>query len=167
MIRIRAFRADDWPHLWALIAPVFRAGTTYSYAPDIGEAEARAEWVEKPQATFVVADNANGRLLGSYFLKANQPGLGDHVCNCGYIVDAQARGRGVAAALCEHSQHEAVARGFRAMQYNFVVETNTGAIRLWQRHGFVIVGRLPGAFRHPEQGEIDALVMYKRLDDSG
>lgn len=148
-----------------MIAPVFRAGTTYSYARDISSDQAWAVWVEQPLATFVAVDAADGALLGSYFLKANQSGLGDHVCNCGYIVDAQARGRGVASALCEHSQREAVSQGFRAMQYNFVVETNIGAIRLWQRHGFAIVGRLPGAFRHPEQGEVDALVMHKQLVD--
>lgn len=164
MTTIRQCRADDWPDLWALIAPVFRAGTTYSYAPDISAGQAHAEWIDKPLATFVAVDDARARLLGSYFIKANQPGGGDHVCNCGYIVAEQARGQGVASALCEHSQREAVARGFRAMQYNFVVETNTGAIRLWQRHGFVVVGRLPGAFRHPDRGEVDALIMYKRLD---
>lgn len=163
---IREFQPDDWASLWITLVPVFRAGRTYSYARDISESEAHAEWIEKPLATFVAVDELTGQLLGSYFLKSNQPGLGDHVCNCGYIVDARARGAGVASALCEHSQREAIARGFRAMQYNLVVETNTGAIRLWERHGFAIVGRLPRAFRHPEKGEVDALIMYKPLVDA-
>ena len=163
MTAIRRFRDDDWAQLWALLEPVFRAGETYSYPTDITEAQARAVWIEQPVATFVAVDAATGELLGTYFLKPNQPGPGNHVCNCGYIVDAKARGRGVASALCEHSQREAVAHGFRAMQYNLVVETNTGAVRLWQHLGFEIVGRLPGAFRHPSQGEVDALVMYKTL----
>ena len=167
MTAIRRFKDDDWPALWALMAPVFRAGETYSYPPDITEAQARAVWVDQPVATFVAVDAEAGTLLGTYFLKANQPGLGNHVCNCGYIVDAKARGRGVASALCEHSQREAVSHGFRAMQYNLVVETNTGALRLWQRLGFDVVGRLPGAFRHPVEGEVDAFVMYKRLDGAG
>ena len=166
MTTIRRFDDDDWASLWITLVPVFRAGRTYSYAPDISEGQAYAEWIEKPLATFVAVDEFTNQLLGSYFIKPNQPGLGNHVCNCGYIVDARARGAGVASALCAHSQREAVAQGFRAMQYNLVVETNTGAIRLWQYHGFSIVGRLPRAFRHPEQGEVDALVMYKQLVDT-
>ncbi|MES1929177.1 acetyltransferase [Salinisphaera dokdonensis CL-ES53] len=163
MTAIRRFRGDDWAELWALIEPVFRAGETYSYPTDISEEQARAVWIEQPVATFVAVDAGTGELLGTYFLKPNQPGLGNHVCNCGYIVATKARGRGVASALCEHSQSEAIAHGFRAMQYNLVVETNTGAVRLWQRLGFEIVGQLPGAFRHPVEGEVDAFVMYKRL----
>ena len=165
MIAIRRAKADDWPALWSIIEPVFRAGETYAVAVDIEEADARALWLDKPVATFVAVNAADGAVLGSYFLKFNQPGGGNHVCNCGYIVDGAARGRGVASALCEHSQREAIALGFRAMQYNLVVATNTGAIRLWQRNGFEIAGRLPGAFRHPTEGEVDALVMYKRLAD--
>ncbi|MES1952210.1 acetyltransferase [Salinisphaera sp. S4-8] len=165
MIAIRQARADDWPALWPIIEPVFRGGETYAVAVDIEEADARTLWMDTPLRTFVAVNAADGALLGSYFLKFNQPGGGNHVCNCGYIVARDARGRGVASALCEHSQREAIALGFRAMQYNLVVATNTGAIRLWQRHGFDIAGRLPGAFRHPTEGEVDALVMYKRLVD--
>lgn len=162
MTAIRRFQEDDWPALWAILEPVFRAGETYSYPTDITEAGAYDVWVAQPQATFVAVD-ADGVLLGSYFLKPNQPGSGNHVCNCGYVVDTRARGRGVATALCEHSQREAVAHRFRAMQYNLVVATNTAAWRLWQRLGFEIVGTLAGAFRHPAQGDVDAYVMYKRL----
>lgn len=129
---------------------------------DIDEEQAFALWTQQPQAVFVAVDPA-GTVLGTYDLKANQPGPGTHVCNGGYVVDYRARGRGVASALCEHSQREARARGFRAMQYNRVVETNHGAVRLWCALGFVIVGRLPRAFRHPIAGEVDALIMYKRL----
>ena len=164
MIDIRLCQSADWPAVWNMLKPVFRAGETYAFAPDISAAEAHHVWVETPTATFVATDG-NGVLLGTYYLKPNQPGPGAHVCNCGYIVAREARGRGVASALCEHSQREAIALGFRAMQYNLVVATNTGAIRLWQRHGFDIAGRLPGAFRHPVEGEVDALVMYKRLVD--
>lgn len=110
-----------------------------------------------------MATDTGGAVIGTYFLKPNQPGLGSHVCNCGYVVAAQARGRGVAAAMCEHSQDQARALGFRAMQFNFVVATNESAVRLWQRQGFAVVGRLPGAFRHQKLGFVDALVMYKQL----
>ncbi len=163
---VRAFVDADWPATWALLEPVFRAGDTYTYAHDIDEASARRAWIDAPQATFVAVDG-EGRVLGSYYLKANQPGQGDHVCNCGYVVAAAARGRGLATSLCEHSQREAVQRGFRAMQFNTVVASNVGAVRLWLRLGFDIVGTLPGAFRHPRLGEVDAHVMYKRLVADG
>jgi ribosomal protein S18 acetylase RimI-like enzyme len=128
----------------------------------MSESAAHAAWVEAPTTTFV-ACNVDGTVLGTYFIKPNQPGQGAHVCNCGYVTSDAARGRGVAAAMCEHSQDEARRMGFRAMQFNFVVSTNEGAVRLWQRLGFAIVGTLPGAFRHPVRGYVDAHVMFKIL----
>ena len=162
MVVIRAITKSDWPAVWEILCPVFRAGQTYAYAPDISEDEAHRVWVTSPLATFV-ATGADGRIAGTYYLKPNQPGLGAHVCNCGYVVGAAARGQGVASAMCEHSQREAVRRGFRAMQYNLVVKSNETAIRLWKRHGFAVVGVLPEAFRQGEQGFVDAVVMYKKL----
>lgn len=161
-IEIRSLQDGDWPAAWRVIEPIFRAGETYAFPPAITEEEAYRAWVETPQATFVAVDET-GAILGTYYIKPNQPGLGSHVCNCGYIVAEGARGRGIASAMCEHSQREAVSRGFRAMQYNLVVSTNEGAVRLWQRHGFAIAGRLPAAFRHPQLGFVDAFVMYKQL----
>lgn len=163
MIKIRLFEEQDWPAIWLTIEPVFRAGETYAFSPDIIEREAHKVWVEIPDATFVAVDE-NNNILGTYYIKPNQPALGAHVCNCGYIVSEDARGRGVASKMCEHSQREAVSRGFRAMQYNLVVSTNEGAIRLWKRHGFEIVGMLPKAFRHSKLGFVDAFVMYKQLE---
>ena len=162
MKTIREFRQTDWPEVWAILEPVFRAADTYSFPPDISEQESFRAWVELPAATFV-AEDEHGQLLGSYYLKANQPGQGAHVCNCGYVVAERARGQGVASAMCQHSQAEAVRLGFRAMQYNMVVCTNTGAIRLWKKLGFAIVGTLPQAFLHPSVGYVDAFVMYKSL----
>ncbi len=159
---IRLFARADWPALWRVLEPVFRAGETYAFSPDITESDAYAVWVEAPEATFVAFDDA-GTLVGTYFIKPNQPRLGAHVCNCAYIVSEQARGRGFASTMCEHSQDEAVSRGYRAMQYNLVVSTNTGAIKVWQRHGFHVAGTLPQAFRHPRHGFVDAYVMYKLL----
>lgn len=162
MITIHAMQENEWPPVWKLIEPVFRAGETYAFSPDISEDEARKVWLEAPTATYVAKDSA-GNILGTYFIKPNQPGLGSHVCNCGYIVGENARGKGVASVMCEHSQSEARRLGFRAMQYNLVVATNEGAVRLWQKLGFAIVGRLPGAFKHARFGYVDALVMYKQL----
>lgn len=147
-----------------MLHETFAAGDTYAYAPDSAETEVHKVWIEMPLATYVTC-GAEGRVLGTYILKANQPGLGSHVCNCGYVVTAEARGNGIASAMCEHSQDEARTFGFRSMQFNLVVSTNQSAVRLWQKLGFQIVGTLPGAFRHKEHGEVDAFVMFKRLVD--
>jgi RimJ/RimL family protein N-acetyltransferase len=162
MIAIRPLAAEDWAVTWNIIEPVFRAGETYAFAPDITEAEAHKVWVGVPTATFI-AEDEQSRILGTYYIKPNQPALGGHVCNCGYIVAEHARNRGIASEMCKHSQQEAIARGFRAMQYNLVVATNKAAVSLWQKHGFEVIGILPKAFRHRRLGFVDALVMYKQL----
>jgi ribosomal protein S18 acetylase RimI-like enzyme len=161
-MQIRRYTDADWPAVRALLTATFASGDTYAFAPDSSEAEIHRAWIEVPQSTWVACD-AEGTLLGTYMLKPNQPGLGGHVCNCGYVVAPAARGRGVATAMCEHSQREAQAQGFRAMQFNLVVSTNSGAVRLWQSLGFSIVGTLPGAFRHGQLGFVDAHVMFKTL----
>lgn len=166
MITIRTCMPDDWPALWRVLQPVFRAGDTYPYPPDIDEAEAHRLWVERPQQTFVaVAENS--AILGSYTIRPNQIGLGDHICNCGYAVAAAARGRGIARAMAEHSQTLAVTLGFTAMQFNYVVASNTAAVTLWQKLGFSIIGTVPGAFRHPTLGPVSAHIMYKSLAPKG
>jgi L-amino acid N-acyltransferase YncA len=160
-MRIRPAEDGDWPAIWSILEPVIRAGETYALPRDMNEAAARAYWLAPGHAAFVA--EAEGEVLGTYYLRANQAGGGDHVANCGYMTGEAARGRGVARAMCEHSLSEARARGFRAMQFNFVVATNGPAVALWTRLGFETVGRLPGAFRHPTQGYVDALVMYRAL----
>ena len=159
----RQYTEADWPFLWRIIKPVFRAGETYAYAPAISEAEAKQVWIDSVTATYVAIDQA-GNILGTYYLKPNQPELGSHVCNAGYIVAPDAQGKGVASQMCVHSQQVAIELGFRAMQYNLVAISNRAAIHLWQKHGFEIIGTLPGAFRHARMGFIDALVMYKQLE---
>lgn len=163
MVGIRLFEEKDWSALWRIVAPVFRAGETYAFSPDITEEEARKVWIKTPSATFVAAE-ANNEILGTYYIKPNQPALGAHVCNCGYITAEKARGRGIASDMCRHSQREAASRGFRAMQYNLVASTNESAVRLWKKHGFDIIGALPKAFRHSRLGFVDAYVMYKQLE---
>jgi ribosomal protein S18 acetylase RimI-like enzyme len=160
-MQIRKAQAGDGPAILEIILPVIREGTTYSLDPDIGAAEALAYWLSSDKETFVAEeDNA---ILGTYFIRPNQAGGGKHVCNCGYITRAAVAGRGVARSMCQHSLAYARERGYRAMQFNFVVSTNERAVRLWQSLGFEIVGRLPGAFRHPVHGYVDALVMYQVL----
>lgn len=162
MIRIRPYQPEDWSALWAILEPVFRAGETYAVPRDISEQDAHRMWIELPRAVRVAVDDA-GRVTGSYTLKANQPGPGDHVCNCGYLVADHARGQGIAGEMCAHSLALARELGFLAMQYNLVVASNEVAIRLWQEHGFATVGTLPRAFRHPALGLTDAHVMYRLL----
>ena len=105
----------------------------------------------------------DGELLGTYYMRANQQGGGSHVANCGYMTAPAASGQGVARAMCAHSLDHARVRGFRAMQFNFVVGTNERAVALWQSFGFAIVGRLAQAFDHPRLGLVDAVVMYRML----
>ena len=160
--RIRQITDADWPNVWALMKPVIRAGETYPYARDMTDAGAQKMWLEIPEASYG-AEDGSGQLLGTYYIKPNQPTFGAHVANCGYIVSENARGRGVASRMCEHSQAEAVRLGYRAMQYNLVVRTNEASVYLWKKMGFSIVGTLPGAFRHSTHGYVDAFVMYKEL----
>lgn len=159
---IRRYEPQDWPSLWPILRTTIASGDSYAFAPDSTEDEIRQIWVELPLVTYVACGDG-GNIIGTYKLQPNQPGLGSHVCNCSYIVSPAARRRGVAAAMCEHSQAEAVRLGFQAMQFNLVVVTNTEAVNLWKRLGFHIVGTLPKAFRHRQLGFVDAHVMYKRL----
>lgn len=142
---------------------MFRAGDTYTIDPDLSEAEYLAYWTAPAHTVFVAEQG--GTVLGTYYLRRNQGGGGGHVCNCGYITAPAAQGRGVARAMLAHSLDVARQAGYRAMQYNFVVSTNRRAIALWRGAGFSEVGRLPGAFHHPQIGYVDALVMMKSLTE--
>ncbi|MBT8411964.1 MAG: GNAT family N-acetyltransferase [Octadecabacter sp.] len=159
-ITIRPATPADWPVIWAMIAPVFRAGETYAVDRDITEPAARALWLDGPLACFVAEDDA---ILGTYYIKRNHQGGAAHICNCGYITSEQARGRGVARAMCLHSQTVALEHDFTAMQFNLVLASNAGAVALWQNLGFGIAGTLPAAFDHPKLGLVDAYVMWKAL----
>ena len=158
---IRPALPADADAIWAIIGPVIRAGETYALDRNLGRTDALAYWMGPDRDTFVAEEN--GMILGTSYLRANQQGGGAHVCNCGYMTDAAASGRGVARAMYEHSLEAARSHGFRAMQFNFVVSANERAVRLWTSLGFETIGRLPGAFEHPTRGFVDALVMFKRL----
>ncbi len=158
---IRQAIDNDFDAIWPIFSEVAAAGDTYAYPTDTSRDEAFRLWISAPRQTWVADDN--GVILGTYYIKTNQAGPGDHVCNCGYMVSSAARGRGLATAMCEHSQTVARNMGYKAMQFNFVASSNSGAVRLWQKLGFETVGRLPRAFNHPTKGYVDALVMYKWL----
>ncbi|MEZ5476955.1 MAG: GNAT family N-acetyltransferase [Thiolinea sp.] len=149
--------------IWPIFRDIVQAGSTYAYPVDTDFAQARVLWLETPRQTWVVEDG-QVRFPRLYYITFNQAGPGAHVCNCGYMVAAQARGRGLATLMCEHSQQQARALGYKAMQFNFVAASNTVAVQLWHKLGFSTVGRLPWAFNHPQQGYVDALVMYKWLE---
>lgn len=139
-----------------------QSGETYPFPPETTEQDAHHIWIELPQETYV-ATNEDGKVLGTYYIKPNQACLGAHVCNCGYMVSEGARGRGVAASMCKHSQELAVKLDFKAMQFNLVVSTNEAAVHLWQKLGLQIVGTLPKTFKSKKFGYVDALIMYKQL----
>jgi len=161
VIEIRRATTADAPGIAAIIMPTIRAGETYAINRYMSEVDALVYWLAPEKDTFVALDD--GVIVGTYFLKANQSGGGSHVANCGYMTSANAVGKGVARAMCQHSLEHARARGFRAMQFNLVVSTNERAVKLWQAMGFKIVGTLPGAFSHPTYGDVDAYVMFQRL----
>ncbi|WP_028453896.1 GNAT family N-acetyltransferase [Chitinilyticum litopenaei] len=161
-ITIRPITATDWPAVWPILQQTFASGDSYPFPPDSSEADIRHAWLDVPQQTFVACAE-DGAIVGTYYIKPNQTGLGSHVCNCGYVVAPAASGRGIATTMCVHSQATALALGFRAMQFNLVVATNTRAVRLWRHLGFEQVGVLPGAFRHARLGYVDALVLFKTL----
>ena len=160
-MRIRPAAPGDDDAIWRVLEPAFRAGETYPIPRDITRADALAYWRSPGHDVFVAEDG--GTILGTYYLRANQKGGGGHVANCGYIVGPDAMGRGVARAMCAHSMDAARGRGFAAMQFKFVIASNERAVRLWQSLGFEIVGNLPGVFKHPSRGFVDAYAMFRAL----
>ena len=160
---IRDALPGDWPTIWPIFEEIVCAGDTYAYPADTDMPTAEALWITKPDRSFVFEHD--GKILGTYYLKTNQDGPGQHVCNCGYMVSSDARGMGIARQMCEHSQGIAVAMGFKAMQFNFVASSNDVAVALWKKLGFDVVGTLPRAVNHPTLGLVDAFVMYKWLAD--
>jgi L-amino acid N-acyltransferase YncA len=161
-VLVRPFEPNDWPGVWGVLEPVFRAGETFPHDPAISEADARASWVAQSQVVMVAVED-EGSVVGSYYLRPNSLSLGAHVANAGYGVAEHHRRRGIGGQLCRHSLQTARALGFRALQFNLVVSTNTAGIRCWQKNGFELIGTLPGAFRHRQLGYVDALVMFQDL----
>ena len=161
-MKIRQATDTDRDAVLNIFHEVVAAGDTYALDPNISREDALAYWFAQGTHTFVAEEPAIG-IAGTYILRPNQSGGGSHVANAGFMVSASARGRGIGRAMAEHCLSEALRLGFRAMQFNYVISTNTGAIRLWQDLGFEIVGTLPDAFCHPRRGYVDVHVMYRSL----
>ena len=158
---IRSAAQADRDAIWNIFHDIVALGDTYAFDPGMSREEALAYWFGADTHTYVAEDD--GCVVGTYILRANQAGPGAHVANAAYMVAKDARGSGVGRKMAEHSLSEARRLGFRAMQFNFVVSTNTSAIHLWQQLGFKIAGTLPGAFRHPQAGYVDVYVMFRSL----
>jgi ribosomal protein S18 acetylase RimI-like enzyme len=180
MLEIRSAVEADKSEIWRIIKAVIATGDTYVFAPDSTEEEMLDYWLspekrtyvavwreqQKPKSAGILSDglhNSNDRIVGTFFLKSNQAGLGSHIANAGYMVSPEAKGKRVGRAMAEFSLEEAKRLGYRAMQFNFVVKSNEVAVRLWQNLGFEIIGEIPEAFQHSENGLTNALIMYRKL----
>jgi L-amino acid N-acyltransferase YncA len=162
---IRPAHDADWDRMRAIFYAVIATGTSYVFAPDTSDDDARAYWLGPGISTWVAEDEGDGRILGMYKLIPNRRDRGSHIGNASFMVDPNSQGRRVGETLGRHCLHKAKRAGFLAIQYNFVVSTNTAAVRLWRKLGFEIVGTLPKAFRHEELGLVDVYVMHRPLDD--
>lgn len=160
---IREATAEDWDAVWPFFRAIVAAGETYTYPRDLDEEAARDIWMLGPPGRTVVAVDADGTVLGSAKMNPNHMGGASHVAGASFMVDPAHGGRGVGRALAEHAVRWARAEGYRAMQFNAVVETNTGAVALWKSLGFEIMTTLPEAFLHPEQGYVGLHIMYRRF----
>ncbi|WP_169195027.1 GNAT family N-acetyltransferase [Devosia sp. MC1541] len=160
-MQIRPATLEDREAVLSIVKPGLASGETYTIDTDLDDEGTLAYWFLPSHSVYVAEEN--GRVLGTYYIMANQRGNGAHVANCGYMVSPEAQGRGIAKAMCLHSLELAKELGFRAMQFNHVVSTNTRAVALWQSLGFAIVGTLPKAFNHPQHGYVDSYVMFREL----
>jgi L-amino acid N-acyltransferase YncA len=161
MIEIRKADESDFDGIWEIFHQVVERGDTYAHHPETTKEQAREIWMSKAVTTYVAL--LDGEIVGTYILRPNQPELGSHVANAGYMVKDGLHGKGIATVMCEHSLTEARRAGYLAMQFNAVVSTNERARRLWERMGFSVVGRVPQGFRHREQGLVDILIMHRFL----
>lgn len=159
---IRLATTPDRDAIWAILEPIIRAGETYPLPRDMTRDDALAYWLADSHETFVAI--VNQVILGTYYIRPNNLGAGNHIANCGYMVSPFARGKGIARAMCKHSLDYAKTRDYTGVQFNFVIANNQHAVTLWSSLGFKIMCRLPQVFNHPKQGMVDALVMFKQLE---
>jgi GNAT superfamily N-acetyltransferase len=154
---------EDEESLWGILEPMVRRGGTYVFSLDKSKESLMGYWMGADKFTFVV--ERDGELLGTFYLKSNQEGLGDHICNAGFVVAPAAEGQGIGRWMGELAQAEAKSRGFLAMQFNFVIKSNQRAVQLWKSLGFAVIGEIPEAYRHPELGLVPAFIFHKKLSN--
>lgn len=160
-IKLRKAVRSDLESLWEIIEPIIREGSTYVFSPDSSKERMMAYWMSEDKATYLA--ELDGEIVGTFFLKENQPDRGSHVVNAGYMVSKKASGKGIGRAMAEFSFVEAKRLGYQAMQFNYVVKSNTAAVNLWKKLGFEIVGEIPDAFTHPKLGPTNVYLMYRKL----
>lgn len=158
---IREVKIEDYEKVWEIFSAVIKTGDTYVFLPDTSKADLEKHWFADYMTTFVLEEN--NEILGTYIIKPNQIGLGNHIANCSYMVSPKAQGKGIGKQLCEHSIQFAKENNYQAIQFNIVVSSNQNAIGLWKKYGFEIIGTIPKAFRHLDLGLVDAYIMYKSL----
>jgi len=161
-VQVRAFQADDWAQVWPIVRAVIRAADTFTYDPAMTSEQAYDLWVQPPPGRTVVAHD-DGQILGTAHMNTNRPGPGSHVATASFMVAEDARGQGIGGALVRDALDWARGRSYAGMQFNAVAASNTSAVELYERHGFTIVGTVPGAFEHPAQGRVGLHVMYAEL----
>jgi GNAT superfamily N-acetyltransferase len=162
-VLIREATLQDWPQIWPVLQGIVAAGETYTYERDLSESQARELWMLQPPGRTVVALDDDQTVLGTAKIYPNHGGQGGHVASASFVVDPARSGRGVGRALGEHALEWARAHGFRAMQFNAVVETNTRAVALWRSLGFEVLATVPEAFHHPVHGYVGLHIMHRRL----
>ena len=160
-MEIRPATQQDYDSVWEIFSKVIQTGDTYAFDPQTPKADLQKHWFTSPIQTFVAEEDH--QILGTYIMKPNQVGLGNHIANCGYMVHPDARGKGIGSLLCRHSMQIAKEQGYKAMQFNIVVSTNLNAVKLWQKNGFTIIGTTPNGFRHLQLGLVDTYIMYRPL----
>jgi GNAT superfamily N-acetyltransferase len=160
-LEFRLSQPTDHKALWEIIMPIIRKGGTYVFSPDSSEKEMMNYWMGADKKTYVA--EKEGKIIGTFHLKANQPDLGNHVCNAGFMVAEDHAGKGIGRQMGIFALEEAKKSGYTAMQFNYVVSTNQAAVKLWQSLGFDIIGEIHEAYRHPEQGLVGVYVMYRKL----
>jgi len=162
VVSVRLAELSDFDRVWEIFHAVVRTGDTYAYDPATPKEQARDIWMAKDIRTYVAV--VGNRIEGTYILKPNQPGLGSHIANAGFMVDPTTQTKGIGTQMCEHALIEAKALGYQAMQFNFVISSNERAVALWKRLGFSIIGTSPQAFRHSQKGLVDVYIMHRSLE---
>jgi ribosomal protein S18 acetylase RimI-like enzyme len=160
-MEFRKAEIKDRDAVWRILQAVNAGEDSFAFSPNMSESEMLEIWMSAEKHTYVA--DFNGEVVGTFYIKDNQPGLGSHIANAGYAVLPQARGKGIGRAMCEFSLLQAKELGYEAMQFNLVVKTNANAVNLWKKLGFEIIGEVPEAFRHARHGLVNAYIMHRKL----
>lgn len=160
-MNIRKANLRDYDAVWNIFSSVIKTGDTYVFDPETPVEDLQKIWFASHMETFVAEED--GKVLGTYIIKPNQPDLGSHIANSSYMIHPNAQGKGLGKLLCQHSLEYAKEAGYHAIQFNIVVSTNQAAIALWKKFGFEIIGTTPDGFHHKLLGLVDTYIMYKKL----